>query len=58
MPHESCLQKRENFHDSSRQGREQVPASLLQPSQEQHGWVEETEEAEDKESHAVEQRLL
>ena len=54
MPHESCLQKRENFHDSSRQGREQVPASLLQPSQEQHGWVEETEEAEDKESHAIE----
>ena len=47
MHHESCAEEGQNFNYCSCQGREQVPARLLQPSQEQHGWTEATEEAED-----------
>ena len=57
VPRARRLPQTEDLHRGAQQGGEQVPASLLQPIEEQHGWSEATEEAEDEKSYPVNQFL-
>ena len=57
MPRARRLPQTEDLHRGAQQGGEQVPASLLQPIEEQHGRSEATEEAEDEKSYPVKKFL-
>ena len=52
------VQEREDQHGHPRQGHQQVPAGLLQPSQEQHGRAEAAEKTEAHEGRQIAKYLI